>query len=82
VFVFRFARPIMCSPTTTLWEMVDAVRLVLADDGVFVFEASYLLDTVQNLVFDFILYHEHLCYHSVRPMEQFLPQPMDLIVRC
>lgn len=55
----------------SLGEMVDAIRSVLADDGVFVFEVSYLLDTVQDLVFDFI-YHEHLCYHSVRPMERFL----------
>ena len=53
-----------------LGEMVDAVRLVLDDDGLFIFEASYLLDTITNLVFDFI-YHEHLCYHSVRALKTF-----------
>lgn len=52
-------------------EMTDAIAHLLADDGVFVFEVSYLLDTVQGLVFDFI-YHEHLCYHSVRPFVPFL----------
>jgi SAM-dependent methyltransferase len=52
-------------------EMVDAVRMLLADDGVFVFEVSYLRDMIDGMVFDFI-YHEHLCYHSVRPLRTFL----------
>jgi SAM-dependent methyltransferase len=51
--------------------MAGAVARMLANDGAFVFEVSYLLDTVEGLVFDFI-YHEHLCYHSVRPMDAFL----------
>jgi SAM-dependent methyltransferase len=54
-----------------LGAMADAVAALLADDGAFVFEVSYLLDTVEGLVFDFI-YHEHLCYHSVKPMKAFL----------
>lgn len=51
--------------------MADAISRLLAEDGVFVFEVSYLLDTIEGLVFDFI-YHEHLCYHSVKPMVTFL----------
>jgi hypothetical protein len=54
-----------------LGAMADAVATVLARDGAFVFEVSNLLDTVEGLVFDFI-YHEHLCYHSVKPMDTFL----------
>lgn len=54
-----------------LSSMADAVCAMLADDGVFVFEVSNLLDTVQGLVFDFV-YHEHLCYHSVKPIRAFL----------
>lgn len=54
-----------------LGNMAAAIGSMLADDGVFVFEVSYLLDTVQGLVFDFV-YHEHLCYHSVKPMDTFL----------
>jgi hypothetical protein len=54
-----------------LGDMADSVSSILADDGVFVFEVSYLLDTVEGLVFDFI-YHEHLCYHSAKPMDTFL----------
>jgi hypothetical protein len=48
----------------------SAVRELLADDGVFVFETGYMPDTVQNLVVDNI-YHEHLSYFSVKPLERF-----------
>lgn len=54
-----------------LGEMTEAIESILADDGVFVFEVSNLLDTIKGLVFDFI-YHEHLCYHSTKPMSAFL----------
>ena len=47
---------------------VEAVNLLLADDGVFVLESCYLADLVQNLVFDFI-YHEHLSALSVKPIQ-------------
>jgi hypothetical protein len=53
-----------------LGEIADGVRTLLAPDGVFVFEVSYLLDLVQNMVFDWI-YHEHLCYHAIRPLQLF-----------
>ena len=62
-----------------LGEMTDAIESVLANDGVFVFEVSNLLDTVEGLVFDFI-YHEHLSYHSTKPMKAFLRRHgMELI---
>jgi SAM-dependent methyltransferase len=51
-------------------DMADGIRELLAPDGIFVFEVSYLLDMVRNLVFDWI-YHEHLCYHSIRPLSAF-----------
>lgn len=52
-------------------DMADGVRSLLAPDGVFVFEVSYLLDMIENMVFDFI-YHEHLSHHSVKPLQTFL----------
>lgn len=62
-----------------LGELTDGIRDVLAPDGVFVFEVSYLGDLIQGMVFDFI-YHEHLSYHSVSPLEKFLRQHgMELI---
>lgn len=54
-----------------LGDIVDGVHTLLSKDGLFVCEVSYLLDTVDNMVFDFI-YHEHLDYHSVIPLKKFL----------
>ena len=50
--------------------VTEGVRALLAPDGVFVFEVSYLVDVVQNTLFDTI-YHEHLDYHSVKPLIRF-----------
>ena len=49
----------------------EGVRTLLAPDGVFSFEVSYLVDVFEKTLFDTI-YHEHLAYHSVKPLEQFL----------
>ncbi len=51
--------------------MADGVRLLLQPDGIFVFEANYLGDLVEKKLFD-IIYHEHLSYHSVKPLQSFL----------
>lgn len=56
-----------------LMGMTDGIREILADDGVFVFESFYLADLIKNMVFDFI-YHEHISYFSVRPLEKFFRQ--------
>ena len=43
---------------------------LLAPAGVFVFEVSYLADVIANTLFDTI-YHEHLAYHSLKPLVGF-----------
>ncbi len=43
---------------------MNGVRRLLAPDGVFVFEVSYLGAVLENTLFDTI-YHEHLDYHAV-----------------
>lgn len=48
-------------------EIVRGVKELLSDDGVFVSESHYLLDLVQKVEFDTV-YHEHLCYFSVKPL--------------
>jgi hypothetical protein len=48
----------------------DGLPLLLADDGIFIIEASYLLDLMDQTLFDTI-YHEHLCYLSLTPMVPF-----------
>lgn len=46
------------------------VKELLLPDGVFVFETGYVLDLLQKTIFDNI-YHEHLSYYSVKPLDQF-----------
>jgi hypothetical protein len=53
-----------------LGDITKGIAQLLDDDGVFIFEVSYLLDIVDKFVFDTI-YHEHLSYHSIKPFVQF-----------
>lgn len=50
-------------------DLVKAIKLLLAPDGVFIFEAPYLVDMFENFTFDTI-YHEHLSYLAVRPVDK------------
>ncbi len=54
-----------------LAEVLAGVNELLADDGVFIFENAYLLDTIKGKYFDQV-YAEHLFYHSVKPLFWFL----------
>jgi SAM-dependent methyltransferase len=59
--------------------ILEGVKEVLASDGVFVFEVSYLLDVYEKTLFD-MTYHEHVCYHSVIPLQiLFQRHGMELI---
>ena len=49
---------------------VEGMKKLLADDGVIVIEAPYAMDLIENLQYDTI-YHQHVGYLSVRPMEQY-----------
>lgn len=53
-----------------LTDMMEGVAELLDDNGVFVFETGYMLDTIQNTVIDNV-YHEHLSYFSVLPLIPF-----------
>jgi SAM-dependent methyltransferase len=54
-----------------LGEMVDCVQTLLAPDGLFFFEAQYLLDIIDGMLIA-TLFHEHLSHHSVKPLVKFL----------
>lgn len=54
-----------------LHSVTEAVRLALADDGVFVVQALYMRDIVRNLAFDQI-YHEHLLYYTATTLGRLL----------
>lgn len=49
---------------------VKGLPILLEDDGVFVIEVPYLIDLIDQTLFDTI-YHEHLCYLSITPMTKF-----------
>lgn len=50
--------------------ILRGVDIVLAADGVLVIEVSYLKDVIEKTLFDTI-YHEHLDYHAVGPLQGF-----------
>jgi len=50
--------------------IADGIHDLLDDQGIFAFEVSYLLDVYEKTLFDTI-YHEHLSYHSVKPLVDF-----------
>jgi SAM-dependent methyltransferase len=53
-----------------LADVVRGVKILLAPEGVFIFEAAYALDLLDHHYFDTI-YHEHLDYHTVAPLVPF-----------
>ena len=56
-----------------LQDIALGISHVLDDDGVFIFEVSYLPDIVDRFLFDTV-YHEHVSYHSLIPLVRFFKQ--------
>lgn len=51
-------------------DVVKGIHGLLAADGVFVFEVSYVPDIIDKFVFDTV-YHEHVSHHAILPLEKF-----------
>lgn len=51
----------------TLLDIIQGIKEILADDGVFVFETSYAYDVIRKHLIDTI-YHEHISYFSAKPL--------------
>lgn len=51
-------------------DFVESIKLLLEDEGVFIFEVPYSLILIQDMLYDTI-YHEHLGYISVKPIVPF-----------
>jgi len=49
-------------------QLAAGVAILLADEGVAIFEVPYLVDLVERCAFDTI-YHEHNCYFSLRALQ-------------
>ena len=60
----------MFAHADNLGDIADGIKLALHENGVFVFEVSYLVDVCEQTLFD-TMYHEHLSYHAVTPLIQF-----------
>lgn len=59
-------------------KIVRGIKMLLADDGVYVFEVQYLPDLINQKQFDMI-YHEHLLYYTLNPaIELFKRFGMDV----
>lgn len=66
-----------------LIDMAAGIRDLLAPDGVFVLETSYLVDVIEKVLLE-TFFHEHLSYCSVKPLDAFFRRNgMELIdVQC
>ena len=51
-------------------DFIEGIKMLLDENGVFVFEVPYALTLVENMLYDTI-YHEHLGYISVKPIIPF-----------
>lgn len=49
-------------------DLARGLKVLLAEDGIFVMEAPYLVDMFDNLSYDTI-YHEHLSYLAITPLK-------------
>jgi len=52
-------------------EIAESIRTMLAPDGLFFFEAQYLLDIIDRVLIATI-FHEHMSHHSVKALTVFL----------
>ena len=60
-------------------ELMACISDMVASDGIFVFEVSYLVDIIDNLLLGTFI-HEHLCHYSVIALVKFFNQHgMELI---
>ena len=52
-----------------LIDIISGIERILNENGIFVFEVSYLADIVDKFLFDTV-YHEHVSYHSINPLQK------------
>ena len=64
-----------------LEEFISNLKMILSDDGFFIFEVSYFPDLIKNKVLDYI-YHEHLNYFSLNPLKTFFEKKKIIYKLC
>jgi len=60
----------VCAHIDDLQGVIEGVQALLADDGYFVMEVGYLYDVYRKTLFDTV-YHEHVDFHRVEPLNRF-----------
>ncbi len=61
----------VCAHVEDLHNFFLGVKNLINENGIFVFEVSYLGDVIRKKTFDTI-YHEHLDYHALKPLISFV----------
>ena len=56
-----------------LQDLMKGIKILIGENGVFIFEVPYLVDLIKKLEFDTI-YHEHLSYFSLLPIMNLTEQ--------
>ncbi len=56
-----------------LHDFMEGIKILIKENGIFVFEVPYLNDLIQKLEFDTI-YHEHLSYFALLPIINLVHQ--------
>ena len=56
-----------------LHDFMEGIKILIKENGIFVFEVPYLNDLIQKLEFDTI-YHEHLSYFALSPIINLVHQ--------
>ena len=51
-------------------DVLRGVSVLLKDDGIFVAEATYMVNMLEKKYFD-LIYHEHVSYYCIRPLQRF-----------
>lgn len=52
-----------------LYEIMDGIKAILKDDGIFVSESQYLVDAIEQNAYDTI-YHEHIRFYTVTALQE------------
>lgn len=60
----------VCAHIPSINSFIKGIENIMHEESIFIFEVSYLLDVYKKMTFDTI-YHEHISYHSLKPLIKF-----------
>ena len=60
----------VCAHIPSINNFIKGIENIMHEKSIFIFEVSYLLDVYKKMTFDTI-YHEHISYHTLKPLINF-----------